>query len=297
MPPSIQNVHTFVGDHPEFSLWRQEEPYDPGRLHFNHQVHLQPGGVFGPDGEPARLNCASCHEPDEQRRYLKPINYERHCARCHVLAVQVLGNWGDEPIRAAAEQFRAQPAPHRAPAEVRAALRDRLTQFVQEHPAVLGPAAARPLARPIPGPQPGSTAPIEKGTWVNDQLRQTERFLFDGPGGCRHCHERASSDAPGGLPQYERTNLLNRWLPRSQFDHDSHRMLACTECHAATESRRAADLLLPRIDNCRQCHNSRVGAPTECIDCHRYHHRDQEGDWQGKFTIDQAVGPSPVRRR
>jgi hypothetical protein len=292
--PTVQNVHSFAGDHPEFALMRPQEPRDPSRLHFNHLVHLQPGGVFRPDGKRVALECVSCHEPDAERRYLRPIDYDQHCARCHVLSVQVVGEWEDGPTRQAAERFRARPAPHRPPEEVRATLRERLVQLAQEHPGVLVGAAANPEGRPIPGSRPQAAPPTEAGGWVEYQLREVGRVLIDGPGGCRHCHE--PTGATDGRAAFD-PHVPSRWLTRSRFNHDSHRMLGCTECHMAAESQRASDVLLPHIDTCRRCHNPRVGARSECVDCHGYHDRTQETKWRGPFTIDQALSPSPSRRR
>jgi hypothetical protein len=136
--------------------------------------------------------------------------------------------------------------------------------------------------------------PSDAGKWVEYQVRETTRILIEGPGGCRHCHE--PTGAADERAAYD-PHLLARWLPRSQFNHDSHRMLLCTECHAATTSRRATDVLLPRLDNCQKCHNPRVGVRSDCVECHRYHHREQEGGWRGPFTIEQALGPSPAQRR
>jgi hypothetical protein len=294
-PPAVQNVHSFAGDHPEFALFRAGEPRDPGRLRFNHQVHLQEGGVGGPGRRAVALDCASCHQPDPDRRSFLPINYERHCAQCHPLPAQVLGGPADEPARRAADEFARVPAPHRPPAEVRAALRERFTQFAQEHPAaVAGPGEP---GRAVPGASPAGPPAGDRAAWVDGQLREAERALFDGGGGCRYCHERTDSvpaaARAGGLPELRPTNLLARWFPASRFDHDSHRLLACTECHPAPGSTTAADVLLPRIDTCRKCHNPQAGARGDCIACHRYHDRDREGNWKGKFSIPDALGPSP----
>jgi hypothetical protein len=296
----FQNVDSFAGDHPEFGLWRGEPPTDPGHVHFNHKVHLQPDGVRAPRGRTVKLECTSCHQPGPDRRYPEPINYERHCAECHPLSVQVLGDTGDKGAQAAAEQFRKTPAPHRPPAEVRAALRERFLQFVHDHPTILAAKAESPSGRPIPGSHPASAPPTgDSAGWVDYQLRETERALFDGPGGCRHCHVSAgvtpAARRPEDLPQYQPSNLLARWYPHSRFDHDAHRMLTCTECHAATDSTTAADVLLPRIETCRRCHNPQAGVRSDCVDCHVYHHREREAGWQGKFRIPDVLGPFPPR--
>jgi hypothetical protein len=132
---------------------------------------------------------------------------------------------------------------------------------------------------------------------VDGQLREAERALFDGSGGCRYCHERTdtvpAAARAGGLPEYRPTDLPARWFPAGRFDHDSHRLLACTECHAAPGSTTAADVLLPRLDTCRKCHTPQAGARSDCVACHRYHDRARDADWRGRFTIPDALRPSP----
>jgi hypothetical protein len=298
-PCDFLNVTDFASGHPEFQLWRDEKPTDPGRVNFNHHVHLKEQGVLGPDNKPVKLDCAACHQPDAERRYMLPVNYERHCASCHPLLVQVGGDWKDAAIARAAEQFRRTPAPHRRPAEVRAAMRERYTQFVEKFPAVLDADQAAEVERPIPGrrrPPPWEKA--EGPAWVDYQLRAVERILFRGAGGCAYCHEPKSAAPPeiGALPEYLPTALKQRWFEHGLFDHDSHRNLRCAECHPSAGSRRTGDVLMPRVATCQACHNPRVGVRSECVDCHRYHDRRREKRWKGTLTISDALddaAPTP----
>jgi hypothetical protein len=292
-PPEFLHVRDFAVNHPEFSLWRDQQPVDPTRLHFNHQVHLNQEGVLNAEGKRVRLDCVSCHQPDTTFRPMQPIKYEKHCAQCHPLAVQ-LADFGKSPeARLAADQFRRQPAPHHRPADVRAALRDRLTRLVQSHPALLDKGTGSP-ERLFPGKRSQSedTKPAE-WAWVQQQLHGSERMLFDGAGGCLYCHlkkETASPDAKAQrLPEFWETNIPQRWLPHSRFNHESHRMLRCTECHPASTSQKTSDVLLPRIDNCRKCHNPAVGARSACIDCHSYHHQNPSPAWAGTRTIQDCL--------
>ncbi len=293
-PCQVASVSNFAGQHPEFALWRDREPKDPGRLRFNHRVHMREEGLLDGTGQWEKLTCASCHVPNTERQYPVPIHYEHHCARCHPLSVLVLGNWPDEPTRQAAAQFRQQPAPHRPPVEVRAALRERYTQFVQQYPVVLDSKPADSPQPPLPGTQRTRPVPSrESWNWVEAQLQQAEQLLFVGGGGCRYCHEPKDPGVvllPPRLPEFVPTNLPRRWYPHRHFSHDSHRLLRCTECHAAAESVRTSDVLLPRIDTCQKCHNPQVGVRRECITCHRYHDRGRESAGKGRLTIADCLG-------
>ena len=56
----------------------------------------------------AKMACADCHQMDDERKYLKPINYENHCARCHALNVALVGDFAGE-LKQAAAAFRKTP--------------------------------------------------------------------------------------------------------------------------------------------------------------------------------------------
>jgi predicted CXXCH cytochrome family protein len=145
--------------------------------------------------------------------------------------------------------------------------------------------------RVIPGRGTGEQA-ATPARWVDDHLAGLQRVLFDGAGGCGYCHREAGGDQrrPGQLPEYLPSRVGQQWFPGSRFDHDSHRLIACTQCHAAATSNRAADVLMPRIDLCRQCHQPEFGVASNCVICHRYHDRTREGMPAGTRTIDQCLG-------
>jgi hypothetical protein len=50
--------------------------------------------------------------------------------------------------------------------------------------------------------------------------------------------------------------------------------MQCIDCHNAPNASSSEVLLLPDIDNCRQCHGGEHATnlvPTTCIDCHAFH--------------------------
>lgn len=303
----FENVSRFPDRHPEFKLWRGEAPQDPGRLHFNHAVHLMLEGAITQGGEKSKLDCSDCHRADDAGRYMKPINYEEHCARCHPLSVRVPGPFGDDKLEAAAAEFAKTPALHKEPKIVRADLRERLIRFVQDNAVV---ATDPPLGRGIPRPRrlEGVTeqqwsvvkrelSEAEKLRFSNALLGHNEALLFDRPAGCDYCHVRREGKrgvSPRGqddLPLYAPTSLPKRWLVHSRFGHDSHRMLKCTACHAqAPESTLTSDVLMPRIEVCANCHTTKVGVRNDCVECHGYHHRENGYEASKGLSIDQALG-------
>ena len=91
---------------------------------------------------------------------------------------------------------------------------------------------------------------------------------------CGECH--VPDGPPGSLEVAEVTQPM-RFFMHGWFDHDAHRQEECTTCHAADKSSTSADLLLPGIGQCRECHegeSSRTAeVPSGCAMCHSYHPR------------------------
>jgi hypothetical protein len=300
------DVTSFNLDHPEFEVLRTGRK-DVSKLDFNHARHLRLDlqalraikdsprlEAFGD-----RLDCVNCHQPDAERRYMQPISYQKHCAACHSLTVRINGELPDSQTRAAAETFRHAPAPHQEPRIVRAVLRERLLEWVQANPVVLG--SELPPPRPLPGrgPRPISAAQerwvkgqldlAQQLLFVDRQLPNTERGVFEGS--CRQCHiEARPQRGADELPEYLPTAIPERWFKHSSFQHDSHRSLECLSCHAgATASSKSSDVLLPSLESCRKCHQPGL-ARNDCAECHAYHHRAKERSMNGPFTIDKLLG-------
>jgi hypothetical protein len=321
------HITSFSKDHPEFRLWNNGTPKDPGTIKFSHEAHLR--GVLDIDREQLKLQrkkaeqngatpcavemtlkekkqtpleCNFCHQLDSAGRYLLSIRYESHCQECHPLSVQLVGDWKG-PLLEGACAFAESPLPHpkkgQTPEMVRGALRDRLTRFIQrpENKDFLSGAAPVELERPLPGWLRAEPVSPPAFDWVNDQLKKTERLVFDGAGGCLYCHQEKTNAAkrPSGLPDYALPNVhdgKNPWYEHGVFRHDSHKMVLCTECHDVKGSKTASDVLLPRIDNCLRCHNAQpqATARTDCVECHGYHNAKIRRQFQGTLKIDEVFG-------
>jgi hypothetical protein len=65
--------------------------------------------------------------------------------------------------------------------------------------------------------------------------------------------------------------FVDRWMPQSSFDHATHTMVKCDECHRATQSRATSDVLMPGLASCVTCHSPQGKVVAECITCHTYH--------------------------
>ena len=86
-----------------------------------------------------------------------------------------------------------------------------------------------------------------------------------------------------GLPEIMPANMKPVWLPNAVFSHYAHVSIDCKSCHShAVSSQETADVLIPSIKTCQECHN---GEPTKmgqaqngCFLCHQYHNWKQRNE-------------------
>jgi Doubled CXXCH motif (Paired_CXXCH_1) len=134
-------------------------------------------------------------------------------------------------------------------------------------------------------PAAATVAPAKALDWARGRVATAEKLVFKQR--CGKCHIMV--DAGAALPAVRPTAMPTRWLPHGEFDHTVHRPIACTECHAATGSTETADVLLPSIAGCRQCHRDAGGARATCVECHLYHDHARERDFNGPHTVRQFL--------
>lgn len=271
---------------------------DRAAIRFNHHKHMQPedarglptpalhaAGVEVSAAGFVQLDCDDCHQPDSAGRYMQPIGFEQHCRRCHPLEFDAALGLGDS-------------LPHRDPQLVRDVMRSRLGKQFRDSPADSPSPPEESTSRGIPGIPAPSQFRAGELDWVNQRLSVAEHVVFgkEAKGGCRFCHtveERGAELAivPPAIP--------DRWQTHARFDHRRHRLLDCAACHArATASSATADILLPRIAQCRECHGAENAksqhADDRCIECHDFH------DHRGESLIgklDLELNPLETRRR
>jgi hypothetical protein len=318
-PQYVRMVKDFDKEHPEFAALRPGAR-DPGQVKLNHYAHLRPN-LAGPT-RPVQMDCQDCHrlaamngswpyalpqttsqtmsQPMPQPKpvaggmsadlkharsqdYMLPILYATQCAGCHVKDLQF-------------DKRFDQVAPHDKPEVVQTFLIQKYSDYYASHPGALSEAVAP--ERILPGkmklPLP---VPHNRQEWMDQQIMLADRLLFDK--GCKLCHvmiegnaEGNAAEGKGPLPMVAKSSIPARWFLHAEFSHDSHRLLTCTACHERTpESRQTADILLPGITSCRNCHEDggprHDAASGRCSECHAYHDWTKERPTKGKFTIPQ----------
>jgi len=274
----LKNARDFGKDHPDFSatMFRynkqvkefttervalKDKPREQSNLKFPHDEHLNPEGVDGPGGSRVMV-CADCHEPDKGGAGLKPISMEQHCAECHSLEFEP-----DNPQRV---------VPHGKLDHVLYTLQEYYGNVALQggYDDLDAPAIVKNRRRP--GYKPSRQERKLALEWAKDKAYEIGEDLFEGRV-CSSCHTvtAVSKNYP---PKWDiaPVKIADTWLPKSRFTHKKHETMDCVDCHGdASKSEKSEDVLIPGIDNCRECHagqeHVRNKIDSTCVDCHGFH--------------------------
>src|SRR5690606_36479878 len=229
-------------------------------LKFNHEVHLDADGLNTTNGRKS-LECEDCHQADAAGAAMKPIAFETMCHECHQLGFDTLAPDREVPhANVAADSYT-------------------LDEFYAKRGLEGGYAVARVPSvvqvRRRPGSPPLSRR--EQGealAWARDRSLEAARTLFTRKA-CITCHSISPPASDGGTWRVAPVRVSGVWYVEAHFSHSSHSTMTCVDCHAgAANSTASNDLLIPGIDNCRQCHagaHASDRVETTCIACHAYH--------------------------
>ncbi len=313
-PHYVASITKFAASHPEFALLRIGKT-DPGKLKFNHYVHLQPH-LMGPNNIRVEMSCDDCH------RTAKGNDGWPYAATFDQSQVEESVPQGLEPVSSGAAGATAEAVPFpaaglavvasmsNAPAAARQGSMAPIAfaqhcaachtlqfdkrfgkeQVPHEKPEVVHAFLLKRFGEYIAAhPQavhevnlPDRQIPervrlprIARNASEWVQFRTEDAEWLLWSKTCKQCHTLN----PGGgvLPEVAKSNLTTRWLPHAQFDHHAHRMMTCSACHGNTpNSRETSDVLLPGIHTCQQCH--REDKPEEAAEgrCFECH---QYHDW------------------
>ena len=295
-PHFVTSITSFEKRHPEFAALRSGQA-DAGGLKLNHYVHLQPN-LIGPNNTRVQMTCDDCHRASgggtwpyaaelhpvavnnanashrHGKTYMPVPEFAKHCAGCHTLQFDT--RFGNDQV------------PHDKPEVVHAFLLKRFNEYIAAHPDAVH--EVEPPNRQIPERVRVPRVAQNAAEWVQFRVDDAEWLLYAKT--CKQCHTLMPTNGP--LPEVAKSNLTARWLAHAEFDHHAHRMMSCTACHTRTpDSRETADVLLPGIQTCQQCH--REDKPTEaaegrCYECHQYHDWTKAKPTKGGLTIQQLRG-------
>ncbi len=273
--PSIEGFN--LESHGEFRSLAS----DPGRIRFNHSLHLQPGQVAPTraaamrlDMLPARwranyqapgqelnaaviLKCNDCHQvpgrTDDQlvtadaevtSAHFLPIRFAQHCAGCHGLNYS--GQTADDL-----------PLPHAAPwKELKSILAAKLvgSRLLAESDQTEDLSDATLGSRPDQATErPGRVDEFS----INRALQFVQRQ-------CLQCHlaEDITDQSIERLIGQMGSELIpTRWFKYGSFDHAAHRQMDCLTCHHVTDSTPSAQpdnatVMIDGIERCMECHRA-----------------------------------------
>ena len=228
-------------------------------LKFPHDVHMSPKGLRGPNGR-AQMECKNCHVNDETGTRFKPVTMGEHCQSCHSLEFEPKATSRQVPhgkvadVLATVQEYYAQAALTDAPIDV--VLEDGIKR---------------------PGQRVGETRREAALLWASTKADKITQELFE-VRVCFECHEIKRGEAtaePSARWQIAPIAVTQHWLPKSRFPHSRHDTYKCSSCHDVAGSKKSADINIPDIKNCRECHGGNVTtkdkAPGTCETCHGFH--------------------------
>jgi len=261
-------ITSFATDHPEFRL-HAPGTIDPNPLAFDHALHLTGEAIPLLDGK--RLDCRSCHVPDQSGALMQPVRFALHCQSCH-----------DLPIDPATPSL---VVPHGSAEAARAFLRALSAAYSDDAVQRLGLSGA-PLRAHV-------TEKLDALHLLHPSGEALERKVFFGdpsaPAGrdsCSLCHVVEAAPA-GATPRIAPARVPDIWMPHARFDHARHTQVACVACHAATTSVLTTDVLMPAKATCASCHSPAGGVTDSCTACHGYHNPPPTGVTKTAYLPDQ----------
>jgi predicted CXXCH cytochrome family protein len=226
-------------------------------LKFNHKIHLGEEGVLDMQGHVQQLACVNCHATETGGQGMLPFTMESQCQRCHSLDFDTA-----EPDR---------EVPHADPEVVMRTLEDFYNAQALKggYRDASAPEFVRQLRRP--GQPLSETEQKEALEWAAAKWTATATQLFEYRT-CNTCHEvERVSDS---LWKIAPVTVTHRWFPMASFDHSRHSTMKCVDCHQADLSESSAEVLLPSISVCRDCHgggNAENKLASDCVSCHDFH--------------------------
>ncbi|MGH8187821.1 MAG: cytochrome c3 family protein, partial [Steroidobacteraceae bacterium] len=275
-----------AGRHPEFQAnllkpvavtagagftfdWKSEraplgKAVEHSNLKFSHEQHLDPDRVLrGRDSQP--LNCVDCHRIEPDGEHFEPISMEGRCASCHELTFDP-----GAPDR---------QLPHGKPREVVLTLQDYFTRKFSDPDAGRQTRERRRLPGREEEEQTCSGAPFDcamRSARVEIENQFSRR-------GCVGCHVVVDTQSEVVFDRFQvyPIRFARDYFPAGRFDHRSHQIqgkltgdAACLSCHKAKESKDSAELMLPPMAKCEECHGDRPAVErvaVQCVSCHSYH--------------------------
>jgi hypothetical protein len=279
----LTNITDFGKDHSQFRVslmtragmsrydpqaWQRISLDDPAIRHetglvFPHDVHLDAEGVDGPEGNKVMV-CNDCHRTDASGNYMVPIAMEPHCQSCHRLEFDP-DDLERELPHSDLKNMRKMLNEYYSLKALRGGVKD------EDAPDLVS-------ERRRPGK---SLTRAEQEVALQWALQKAELVALEVVEfrSCNLCHKvERDPGVEGGWVIPEVNTAQSRWMPKGDFAHEAHRNTSCVTCHEAETSSQSEDVLLTRIEVCRECHAGEDATDrlqSSCIECHDFHQPEQ----------------------
>lgn len=271
----LENAEHFGDSHPQFrptivrqvgdkklelrlSLDNRAELKEEPNLEFPHDTHLKTEGIRSPTRGVVKLVCADCHRPEPGGGLMKPVSFARNCHECHRLSIP-----GD--VEREAPHGDLQAALH--------AIDDYFAAWALRggYPNEFAPKVVQLRRRP--GQALSEREREDALAWAQRMSTMATSEML-GYTTCGVCHK--AEPGSDGTWKLAPVNVPHAWFPKSKFSHRQHATQPCADCHANVEkSETSADINLPGIETCRQCHGGENAGEGQlastCITCHEFH--------------------------
>lgn len=237
---------------------------EQSNLRFSHAQHLDPDRVLrNTDSQP--LGCKDCHVLAADGEHFAPVTMAATCASCHELTFD--------------ESAPNRQLPHGKPLDAMLMLEDYYARQASDPSPAVATRARRRLPDRAREEEECTDAPFacamrRAGAEIENQF--TRR-------GCVSCHVVTDTRARDLRERFEVVpiRLVRDYFVDTHFSHRIHSIQqdltgddACLSCHAARDSKKSEDLLMPDIGKCLDCHGDAGTADRvtlRCVSCHAYH--------------------------
>lgn len=261
----LSDVHDFSTDHPPFRISlrnsndqhtvervpqnQKDKVQEKSGLKFSHKVHLDKKGIATPGGDIV-MKCADCHQVDAAGTHFEPMTMKKSCQQsgCHGLDFMspVEGN-----------------VPHGSEREAMNRIREYFAKSVADSNSVECERTN------------GNALQLALSCVYKLARDNAAASLFVADAGCGECHVLAETGEQEVPWKVERLNINLNWFAKSVFPHARHSTVECVSCHDKLNSQTSADIAMPDIAKCRECHtgehSARGKVKSACSTCHQFH--------------------------
>jgi len=237
---------------------------EQSNLKFSHSQHLNAARVTRASDSNA-LGCSDCHVLDADGEHFVPVTMQRSCISCHELTFDP-----DAPDR---------QLPHGRPHDAVLLIQDYFARKAVDP----SPTAVGIQRRRLPDQQIQEVVCNAPTLTCARQRAQSEIENQFKVRGCASCHNVTDTHSADIADRFvvQPVRLTRDYFPNVRFSHRTHAVqnnkvgdTACLSCHAVKKSTSSADLFIPDLPKCLECHSEHLATDRvtlQCSSCHTYH--------------------------